>query len=206
MPRQFGVPLGLLAALALAAIAGCGTPVQVTRFHSLPPVPSGLTVELRPAEPDKADSLEFRHYAKLAGDLLAQAGYPPPPGKPADLIGRLGWRILGARTEQIATPIYGPVGPGSFVRRLGPDGKPVAVYVPPPQGVVDMAYETRVLHDVMATLELADATTSQTRYEGRATAASFTPDVAPVMPALLRGMLAQFPGASGTTVVVRVDE
>jgi len=197
-----------LAVLAGLILAGClGPEVQVTRFHSLPALPEGRTVEVQSADPAKRDSLEFRHYAAMVSDGLARAGYPPPaPGAAPDLVARLAWKTEGGRTQVTSTPIYGPIGPGFITRRIAPDGRPVAVYVPPPHGVVDVAHDTRTVYDVAATLDVAEARPNgATRFEGRATAVSYNADIAPIMPLLLRALLAGFPGRSGSTVTVQPE-
>lgn len=189
-------------------VAGCiGPAVQVTRFHSLPVQPEGKSVAIRAADPDKGDSLEFRHYAALAAEALARVGYPPPkPGGEPDLVARLAWKVDSGRTQQYSTPIYGPLGPGHFVRRQAADGRVVSVYVPPPQGVVDVAVDTRTVYDVVLTLDIAEARAEgRTRFEGRANAVTGSPDIAPVMPLLLRAMMSGFPGNSGSTVVVQPE-
>jgi hypothetical protein len=198
------VLLGLLAVLVLT---GCGTPVQVTRFHRLPAIPQGQTVILRATDPNKDGSLEFTHYARMLAQQLAVAGYPPPPANEvADIVARFDWKIDNMRTVQYSTPIYGPVGPGYFVRRAGADGRPVSIYVPPPQGIVDVAVDTRTLWDATVTVEMRpNKTDGPVLFEGRAVAPSYNPDIAPLMPVLIKGLFEGFPGNSGQTVTVRPD-
>jgi len=198
----------LLGFMALLALAGCGTPVQVTRFHRLPLLPRGDTVVLRAADPQKDGSLEFTHYARMLAQQLALAGYPPPPGNAvADIVVRFDWKIDNMRKAHYSTPIYGPVGPGYFVRRIGPDGRPVTVYVPPPQGIVDVAVDTRTLWDATVTLEMRpNKTDGPVLFEGRAVAVSYNPNIAPAMPVLIKAMFDGFPGNSGQTVVVRPED
>ena len=196
---------GLLAVLMLA---GCGTPVQVTRFHRLPPIPQGQTVILRASDPNKEGSLEFTHYARMVAQQLAVVGYPPPPANEvADIVVRFDWKIDNMRTVHHSTPIYGPVGPGHFVRRVAPDGRAVSVYIPPPQGIVDVAVDTRTVWDATLTVEMRpNKTEGPVLFEGRAVATSYNPDIAPMMPVLIKGLFEGFPGNSGQTVVVRPDD
>jgi len=199
-----------LVVMALGALlAACtGPAVQVTRFHSLPAKPGGETVELRAVDPDKSDSLEFRHYAELAANALAQAGYPPPkPGNPPDLIARLGWKVDNGRMQLSSMPVYSYIGTGVFVRRVGADGRTSAVFVPPPYGVVDTAVSSRTIYDVVVTLDVASAKAgSPPKFEGRASTVALTPDIAPIMPLMLKALFANFPGTSGATELVRPED
>ena len=195
----------LLPALLASLVAACAPEALVTRFHTLPPLPQGQTMALQAADPALQNSLEFQHYGAMAADLLAKAGYPPPPaGKAPDLIGRLGWRVEGARSEAYVNPIYGYTGGGYVVRNVGPTGQSMAVYVPPSYGVVDVVSGTRTYYTMLATLTVVDAKPpGAQRFEGRATTASLSPEIAPVMPLLIRALLANFPGRSGVTETVK---
>jgi hypothetical protein len=200
-------PWLLAGALAVLGLTGCGPTVHVTRFHSLPPVPEGKSVIVVAAEPEKSGSLEFRHYAHMVVGALAQNGYRPPALNQApDLVARLGWSVGNGRLEQTATPVYGPIGPGHFVRRLGSDGKPVAVFIPPPQGVVGQTVDVYTVYDAQATLEIAANKADGNKvFEGRALSQTRTPDISPIMPSLVKAMFAGFPGASGSTVTVQPE-
>ncbi|PHZ86002.1 DUF4136 domain-containing protein [Paremcibacter congregatus] len=65
---------------------------DVSRFHELPQ-PAGETVEIVPADPAKAGSLEFASYANIVGSYLGQQGYKPANGGKADLIVELDYSV-----------------------------------------------------------------------------------------------------------------
>jgi hypothetical protein len=194
-------------ALLLLGLAGCGPTVQVTRFHNLPPVPEGKSVIVVAGNGEASGSLEFRHYARLVVEALRQNGYPPPAlNQTPDLVARFGWSVGNGRVEQTATPVYGPVGPGYFVRRADKDGKAVSVYVPPPQGVIGQTVDVYTVYDAAATLEIASNKPDGGKvFEGRALSTTRTPDISPLMPALVKAMFAGFPGSSGSTVTVQPE-
>src|SRR6187431_2627421 len=68
-----------LVPLALAGLAACASPFRadVVRFQSALPAPAGQTFTVVADDPGLAGGIEFRNYAQLVADHMAQLGYRP---------------------------------------------------------------------------------------------------------------------------------
>lgn len=189
-----------LSALALTTLAAaCATtapPAQVTRFHLNQPIAHGA-ISLRPLDPAKADTLEFRSYAAAVSGELTRLGFTSAP--------------TAAQAEQIVTidvtrgirpspvpprsPLTIGIGGGSF-------GGNVGIGIGTSFGV-----GKKQSNDVAVTtlsVQIRRASDESVVWEGRAvgqagSAASPDDEVRRLATALFR----DFPGPSGKTVEVK---
>ncbi|MFC0590281.1 DUF4136 domain-containing protein [Novosphingobium aquiterrae] len=191
----------VLAALGLAALAGCVAPVgpvQVTRFHAADISPLGKgTIAVEPAPGTDGKSLEWQTYQIAVQRQLALLGYGEAVSGQGSQIAQL--RLSRAVTDPVRRdgPVSVGVGgsTGSYGSGLGIGlgfnlgGKP--------------AQQVQTELGVM----IRDRATGQTLWEGRA---SFTVDshsplastdlaAAKISEALFKG----FPGQSGETIEVK---
>jgi hypothetical protein len=99
--------------LVLAGCTRVRTNVEV--FHDLPADYVGQKIAIVPADPNKADTIEFGTYASKLATRLVDAGFqvvPPDPGQPPDYVAALAYGV-GAQQAGAAytsggiTPSYG---------------------------------------------------------------------------------------------------
>jgi hypothetical protein len=103
-------------------LAGCATRVitNVEVFHDLPADYAGQKIAVVPADPGKANTIEFTTYASKLAARLADAGFqvvPPDPDQPPDYIAALAYGVGAqqagsAYTSGRITPDY--TGGGSY--------------------------------------------------------------------------------------------
>ncbi|MGP1282306.1 MAG: DUF4136 domain-containing protein [Parasphingopyxis sp.] len=107
---------------ALALVAACATPSQrgteVTRFHLGQAIPA-QAINVEPADPERADSLEFRQYAAIVAQQLATIGFTETSLEEAEMIAVMNVE-RGTRAEVARrSPFTIGIGGGSFGRRTG---------------------------------------------------------------------------------------
>ena len=81
-------------ALALAGCAYVKTNVEV--FHDLPQDYAGQTIAIVPADPNKADTIEFRTYSSKLAAKLEAAGFhvvSPDPNAPPEYVAALAYGV-----------------------------------------------------------------------------------------------------------------
>src|SRR6187551_1584234 len=89
-----------LVPLALATLAACASSfnADVSRFESQLPAPAGQTFTIVADDPGMAGGIEFRSYAQLVADRMAELGYSPVNDPAAaNLVVRFGYGVDGGR-------------------------------------------------------------------------------------------------------------
>lgn len=222
-----------VAAIAgLTLLAACATPFQtrVTRFNTIAATRSGETFVIQPRDPARADSLEFRTYAEEAARRLEAIGFrrASSPATAALLVtmeygvdqgreriesrpgfgyGGLGYGGFGGGFG------YGGFGYGGFGGR-GFYGRGYSGFYDPfwgggfGYGLGFGAPEVYSYTQYTAHLDLSIRRTSSNEpvFEGHAIANSGTNNLTRLVPGLVQGMFTDFPGRSGETVRVRIDD
>ena len=201
----------------LAVAGGCASymQAQVTSFHQ---GAQDLRLEgkrfvIEPSVAQK-DSLEFQAYADLVkralvGEGLVAAGN----GAASELVVRLNFTIDGGRTMVHGYPAYGythygpvwswtpyPV-PGGGVRYVWTPTYPMTY------GVVGTHYAQSTLYRRELHMVIEDRTpggNGRRLYEGTVVSEGGSASLAPVMPAMVRALFADFPGRNGATRIVQV--
>ncbi len=192
-------PFQRIAALStLALLAACASGPQgaeVTRFHLGAPI-ARSTVALVPADPQAANSLEYRSYADaVARELTAQSFIVTDNQAGAAYAGQLG-------VEQTARPgsrrggFSIGIGGGSFGNGGGVGG---GVSVP-----IASARPTDIRTTTLR-LQLKRRSDNSVIWEGRASSEAQGPagDASRAVPALAKALLDGFPGPANQTVRVR---
>lgn len=204
----------LITVFAILWLSSCAAPPlrgNVTRFHVLDSSPHTFVV--MPSE-DQADSLEFRSYASLLSEQLASRGWQPTSFADADVAVFLQYQISQGQRVAFSYPIFGQVPTGSSTTSgtVSTYGNTSTFNATTRQnsttGVVGTGTGSRVEYDraIQLTIYSASAYRETKRmerlYEGTMRSSGSTGDLATVMPALVRGLLLDFPGKSGTTRAV----
>lgn len=111
-----------------ATLSGCATaipPVEVTRFHAGPPVPSSGGIVVEEAQGNTDVSMEFRTYAAAVGQELQRIGFVDETGKKtlraSDYVAlvsfRRSFRPSGPRQSPVSVGVGGAT--GSYGSGLG---------------------------------------------------------------------------------------
>lgn len=211
------IVLAVLFLPMLTLAGGCATymEAQVTSFHQ---GKQDLRLEGRRfvIEPSAAqkESLEFRTYADLVRDALVGKGLVAAgSGAPSELVVRITYTIDGGRTVVHGYPAYGythygpvwtwtpyPV-PGGGVRYVWTPTYPMTY------GVVGTHYAQSTLYrrELRVVIEeRRPEANGQRLYEGTVSSEGGSAALAPVMPAMVRALFADFPGRNGVTRIVQV--
>jgi hypothetical protein len=166
---------------------------DVTRFYTLPPMPTGQSFAIAP-DPGQAGDLEFQHYSVLVSDALQSKGFrsAAPQAAAADVVAVLHYGNSGSHTEIYSDPAPGWGRPGWW----GWHGYPPEI-------------NSYTLYSQYVDLALFDgpAWRSGERrmlFQGRALGDSSVHELNNAMPYLVKALLQDFPGANGQTVRVTV--
>lgn len=212
MSTRFAIVLVAL----LAGLIGCGTPPlqgSVSRFHVLPGSPQTFVVI---PDQDQADSLEFRSYANLVRQSLQARGWREATMANADVAVFFQYSISQGRQVAFSYPIFGQVPTGTSITTgtVSTYGSTSNIYATTTRqtttavvgsGVGSRTEFDRALRVLMFSLPTYRATQQMERvYEGEIRSSGSTGDLPSVMPVLVRGLFADFPGASGSTSRVNV--
>lgn len=209
-------PLLLLALLALAA---CATPFQsnVSRFHTVEAVPPQASFIIQPRDMSRAGGLEFQTYARQVAARMIALGFRET-GDPAaaQLVVVMDYGVNDGR-ERIATrpgasPTWGAWGWSGYGfyspawRRAGPWGwyDPFFWGGGWGWGAPEVYSFTEFTSHLDLSIKRADG--SATLFEGRAEARTRNNDLTRLVPGLVQAMFTDFPGNSGETVRVSIDD
>ncbi|MEM1132157.1 MAG: DUF4136 domain-containing protein [Pseudomonadota bacterium] len=204
----------------LLVLAGCTTPFKanVARFQQLPPA-QGQSFTVVPADPTLVGSIEFRQYASLVTQALQQQGYAPandPAG--ADLVVSFDYIVDGGRERVRTTPGFGPgfgafgggfggFGFGRFNRfGWGGFGGPWGGFGPWGFGGFGPDVRSYTIYNSELDMKIDRVADNLRVFEGRAQATSRTNNLTYLVPNLVEAMFAEFPGNSGETVRVSLDD
>ncbi len=209
------------AALALLlVVAACATPFQsrVSRFHSVDAVPAQATFVVQPRDLTRSGGLEFRTYARQVAERLGALGYREVADPAAaQLVVVMDYGVNDGR-ERIATrPGFGPgfgyyaFGPGFYSpyyswRRPYFWGWYDPFFWGGPFGWDAPEVYSYTEYTSHLDLAIRRADGSSTLFEGRAEARSRTNDLTRLVPGLVQAMFTDFPGRSGETVRVTIDD
>jgi hypothetical protein len=208
--------LALVLSAVVGLLNGCSTPPlrgSVSRFHVLPAQPQTFAVI-----PDKGQSgsLEFTSYSNLVREALQKRGWREAGFENADVAVLFQYSISQGRQVAFSYPIFGQVPSGNStttgtVSTYGSTAVLQATTTAQTEtGIIGTGVGSRVEFDralrvLMYALPSYRSTQKLERvYEGEIRSTGSTGDLPTVMPVLVRGLLDDFPGTSGTTRRVRV--
>lgn len=204
------IPKLISLALVIVLLVGCGTTRlqgSVTRFHMLDESPK--TFAIFPLE-DQQESLEFRTYARnLSNDLTAK-GWREELAERADVAIFLEYAI-GGKTETRSYPIFKQVPFGSAIT-TGTISSSGQIQATTTQATTMAVAGTGTYTDTvfvrevslkMFSLPVWRATKKmEPVYEGTINSTGTTGQLPVVMPTLIRALLQDFPGKSGSSQIV----
>ncbi|MDT8399180.1 MAG: DUF4136 domain-containing protein [Pseudomonadales bacterium] len=187
----------------LGLLSGCASVLRsdVVTFHE-GPLPSGETIRVVPLNPDNAQSLEFRAYARLVSEQLAKIGYTPVNSDTAsvDLLAQVDYSVdMGAPDVRLDRGAHYARYHFYYGRYADPfyfgiyDTWTPEVYSYP-------AYLRRLRLNIVRT----DADSSRI-FEGRVESTGRQSSLPEIMPYLVSAMFKNFPGESGVTKVVTIE-
>ncbi|MEO1046126.1 MAG: DUF4136 domain-containing protein [Pseudomonadota bacterium] len=211
------ITLRIIIPATALALAGCTTPFKadVARFQQLPP-PQGQSFTVVPADPSLVGSIEFGQYASIVASELQRRGYAPATDPAAaDLVVSFDYIVDGGRERIRSTPGFGPgfgaFGPGfggfGFGRfnRFGWGGfGPWGGFGGFGGGFTDVRSYT--VYNSELDLKIDRVADNLRVFEGRAQAQSRSNNLTYLVPNLVEAMFADFPGNSGETVRVSLDD
>lgn len=187
-----GTALALLGLAAACSTTQRGT--EVTRFHLEEPI-AAQAINIEPADPADANSLEFQTYAEIVGAELARLGFNRTPLDEAEMIAVVNvvrdTRIEAARRSPVSIGIGG----GSYG-----GGGGVGVGVSTGVGGSRGGEVTVTMLDV----KLKRRSEGTIVWEGRAVRPDQPEDTdrAAVVARLAAALFQDFPGESGSTITV----
>lgn len=178
---------------------------DVTTFHKLPQ-PAGEKVSIVPIDPDKEGSLEFAAYAAEVGQELAKLGYVPAKDAEPDLVVGLDYTINDGR-EKISVRngfdvrisnrgYWGRYFGYGFWHRYDPFFD---------RGLINDELTARTVYKATLNVEFRQLD-GKKLYEGRAESENRDSSLPVVVPKLVEALFQSFPGPSGQTVRVVVEE
>lgn len=205
--------------LALVLLAACAEPftTRVTRFNLLTSAAPQGTFVVQPRDPARSGSIEFRTYAEQVTQRLAQSGYQPAPTpSQASLVVTIDYGVDQGREKIETRPGfgggfgysrfgYGGFGYGGFGRgRFGYGG-----LYDPFWGWGGWDYPevySYTQYTGYLDMEIRRTSSNESVFEGHAIAHSQTNNLTRLVPGLIQGMFTAFPGRSGETVRVSIDD
>ncbi|MEX1146915.1 MAG: DUF4136 domain-containing protein [Sphingomonadales bacterium] len=189
-------------------LAGCASQFRsdVARFHMLP-APSGETFVVEPFDPAKAGSIEFAQYARQIAGYLSSYGYRPASATDnAQLIVKVDYGVDDGRTMVRS---YGSSYAGFHSHYYRHYYWPY--YYQPYYGgfYPDPFYSPEIRSYTVYTRQLSmdiQRVSGERLFEGRVESDGRDNRLPEVMPYLIRAMFTDFPGRSGATETVTLDE
>lgn len=207
------VRASLLSVVLLALLAACATPFRadVARFQQLP-APQGQTFVIQPREAAKQGSLEFESYAQLVRQQLQAQGYQPSASpQAATLVVTLDYGVSDGREKVVTRPGYGGFYGGysrfgywPYSRYPFYHGGFYDPFWGSPFGYPEVYSYT--IYNSYLDMQIKQAGSNQNVFEGRAEATSRSDDLTRLVPNLVQAMFTNFPGRSGETVRVKIDQ
>jgi hypothetical protein len=219
--------LTLAVPAAMLTLSGCATglPTQVSRFQAMP-APQGQTFYIQPADPRDQGGLEFARYADLVRQRLMAEGFNPvPSAAQANFVVSLDYGVDRGQQKVVTYPGssfgrgyggfgYRGLGYGGLYRpyysRFGYFGRG---YHPFYYGWNDPFWspfdypEVRSYTEYTSYLDMDIKRTAdgQALFEGTAKARSRTDELQVLVPNLVEAMFTNFPGRSGESVRITVQ-
>lgn len=190
--------------LSLLLLASCKSSVSsdVVSFHE-GPLPQGETIRIEPGDPTKQQSLEFKTYAKLIGEELNKIGYQyvEGPNAAAALVAKVDYSVEAGPNEVVADPSAQP-----FVRYHFMYGR---YYDPFYFGYNNWTPEVFTTPTYMRNLTMnieENNETGERVFEGRVQSRGIQNQLPEIMPYLVTAMFRNFPGESGVTKMVTLEQ
>ena len=196
----------LIAATFIVCLAGCASEFRsdVSSWHQMPQ-PNGESFTILAKDPDKQASIEFSHYAEYVSQALQRVGYlPARSGQAADLTVRMDYGISNARSDVRSTGGYLGVGyaNGPYGRGYGYGG-----YGYGHGGAFEgQNIRTYALYSRFFELEIAAPKSSANLYESKVVSEGRNNHLEEVVPKLVDSLFQEFPGPSGITRRVTLEE
>jgi len=190
--RGFWLLAGLC--LLLGACAAPGYRAEVTRTHTLGP-PGGETIFIEPAE-GLEKGLEFERYAYQLAQYFSDYGYLPAGDKPPMMIARLGYE---AKPDPNFQGSHGPVVGIGFGGSTGHVGAGIGTSI-------DTGQNDGLYYRHTVTLVLEEAGSGKHLFEGEASGYEYGEYWPGMMPRLLRALFTEWPGVSGTTENIKLQD
>jgi hypothetical protein len=198
--------------LVVTLLTGCVTTRlqgSVTRFHTLDGSPK--TFAIFPLE-DQQDSLEFRSYARNLSAELTAKGWKEELAESADVAIFLEYAI-GGKTEIRSYPIFKqvPFGNATTTGTVSPSGQIQATTTQATTLAVagtgtytDTVFVREVTLKMFSMPIWRASKKMEPVFEGSVNSTGSTGQLSVVMPTLIRALLQDFPGKSGSSVTVRL--
>jgi len=213
----------LLSLSLLLFVAACATPFRsdVARFHAIQSIAPGSTYSIEAADPEKKDSLEFQTYAaRVAQALEARGLRQAPRGVAGDYLLAVDYGVDQGREKIDSRPGFGPsygygFGGGG---RYGFYGYPYSTRYTGYYGWYDPYWSAWgpgafASSEIYSYTEYGSFLQVQMKaregpvvFEGRAQAETRSRDLTKLVPLLVQAMFTDFPGQSGQTVTVSIDD
>jgi hypothetical protein len=203
---KLNAPLkALLTLAALLLLTGCVQFLQgdVVTFHE-DTLPQGETIRIEAADPELADSLEFRTYARMVSAELRKLGYEPQEDSQASaatLIAEVEYSVQAGGAETRSSRHFPP-----YVRYHFHYGQFFDPYY--------FGFDNSWTEEVTTTpsylrqlsMNIVRNDSMRTRlFEGRVRSSGRQGELAEVMPYLVTALFENFPGESGVTKVVTIE-
>lgn len=201
----------------LLGLAACANPpfsAEVTGFHTLAPSKTPRSFVLLPAHEAKNTSLEFASYATRVVNELQTHGFRQAGSlRQSDYVVRLDYGIGAGMTESRPVPVYGYYPDQySVIRGRTDEGEPFSARIYESGGYIPLGYTQDIwtVYRRTLTLDILEAGAwrqGQTKkvFEGRVVSVGPEAEVSRIVPLMIRALFADFPGPSGTTRTVVVE-
>lgn len=184
----------IAAALMLGGCADSGFKASVKRFHDMPAA-AGEGILIQPLNPANA-GLQFTAYADLVGQQLGLLGYQPAKDITPDIIARIDYSIseqVGVQQDKgprIGLGLGGSSGHvgGALGTSFSLGGGPKPVYL------------------ARLVMVLLERESGDRLFEGSVENLGTNPDLSAVMPFLVEALFTDFPGVSGSTEQIKIEE
>ena len=203
-----------LVPLALATLAACASSfnADVSRFESQLPAPAGQTFTIVADDPGMAGGIEFRSYAQLVADRMAELGYSPVNDPAAaNLIVSFGYGVdtgrERVRSSGFSDPWWGGWY-GGYRPYRGYYGRGYyGAYAPWGYGWNSGWYNDVHSYTIYTSgieMKIDRAADGERLFEGHAQAISTSNHLQYLVPNLVDAMFTGFPGNSGETVRISI--
>jgi hypothetical protein len=224
-PFQTLIKTGLRAAapaalLLVTACAPAAFKANVNRFQTMP-APTGLSFAVKPSDPKYANSLEFSQYAGLVGQKMAALGYQPSASaETANLIVSMDFGVdQGKERTRLSPAAYSPwyndpwyggyYGRGYYRGRYGSAYNRGFLYGFHDPFLFGSGYDEEIRYTVFTSdlnLKIDNRSDGKRVFEGKAQAMSLSNNLTTLVPNLVEAMFTGFPGNSGETVKITVQQ
>jgi len=200
----------ILVPLALATLAACASSfnADVSRFESQLPAPAGQTFTIVADDPGMAGGIEFRSYAQLVADRMAELGYSPVNDPAAaNLIVSFGYGVDTGR-ERVRSSGFSDPWWGGWYGGYRPYYRGYyGAYAPWGYGWNSGWYNDVHSYTIYTSgieMKIDRAADGERLFEGRAQAISTSNHLQYLVPNLVDAMFTGFPGNSGETVRISI--